>query len=242
MNSEDELALFDPGVTNNTVALVGVVMWHDLSQPFYQEMPHSDKLPAPAFETVRRVSEDHINIQYYGVPTHVGTHVDASLHFVDGGRSIDDYPLERFSGEAVVLDVSKERPEEITVEDVESAAGDVRPDDIVLLHTGWDEKYGTSAYQPHPWLAEETAEWFVDVAPKLVGLDVLTPDIPVPHRPEGWLAFPVHRAMLGAEVLIAENVANLEPFLGQRVEVYGAPIMIRGGDGAPARFAARVPE
>lgn len=214
-------------------------MWHDLSQPFYEEMPHSDKLPAPEFETVRDVAVDDINVQSYLVPTHVGTHVDASLHFVDGGRSIDEYPLERFAGEAVVLDVSKDEPGAVSVADVEAAAGEVRPEDIVLLYTGWADKYGTDEYQPHPWLAEETAEWFVDIGPRLVGLDVLTPDIPVPHRPDGWLEFPVHRTMLGEEILIAENLANLERFTGQRVEVYGCPVKIRGGDGAPARFAAR---
>lgn len=214
-------------------------MWHDLSQPFFEEMPHSDKLPAPKFETVRHVAEDDINVQYYSVPTDVGTHVDASIHFVEDGRSIDEYPLERFAGEGVVLDVSKDEPEEVTVADIEAVAGEVRSDDIVLLYTDWAEKYGIDDYQPHPWLAEETAEWFVDVGPRLVGLDVLTPDIPVPYRPEGWMEFPVHRTMLGEEVLIAENLANLQPFLGQRVEVYGCPVKIRGGDGAPARFAAR---
>jgi len=214
-------------------------MWHDLSQPFHGEMPHSAALPAPEFETVRDVATDRINVQYYSVPTHIGTHVDAPLHFVEGGRAIDEFPLERFAGETVVLDVSQDEPSEITLEEVEAAAGEVRPDDIVLLHTGWGEKYGTEEYDSHPWLAEEVAEYFADIGPKLVGLDAVTPDIPVPMRPEGWLEFPVHRTMLGAEVLIAEHIANLEPFLGERVEVVGLPMRIQGGDGAPARFAVR---
>lgn len=214
-------------------------MWHDLSQPFYGEMPHSGALPSPEFETVRDVETDGINVQYYSVPTHVGTHVDAPLHFIEGGRSIDEFPLETFAGEGVVLDVSKDEPAEVTLADVEAAEGDLRPDDIVLLYTGWYEKYGTDDYDPHPWLAEEVAEYFVDVGPKLVGLDAITPDIPVPMRPEGWLEFPVHRTMLAEEVLIAEHLANLAPFLGERIEVMGLPIRIRGGDGAPARFAAR---
>lgn len=214
-------------------------MWHDLSQPFYGEVPHSAALPAPEFETVRDVTEDRINVQYYSVPTHVGTHVDAPLHFIEGGRSIDEFPLERFVGEGVVLDVSKTETAEITLDDLEAADGEVRPDDIVLLYTGWYEKYGSDDYEPHPWLSEEVAEYFAEVGPKLVGVDNITPDIPVPMRPDGWMEFPVHRTMLGAEVLIAEHISNLKPFLGRRVEVMGVPIRIRGGDGAPARFLAR---
>lgn len=214
-------------------------MWHDLSQPMYEEMPHSEQIPSPKFETIWNVATADINMQYYSFPTHVGTHVDASLHFIEGGKAINEYPLERFSGEAIVLDVSKDKPEEISVSDIEEAPGEVEPGKIVMLYTGWDEKYGGHDYQPHPWLAEETAEWLVDAGARLVGLDVLTPDIPVPYRVEGWLEFPVHRTMLGEEVLIAENLANLKRFVGQRVEVYGCPVNIRGADGAPARFAAR---
>jgi kynurenine formamidase len=214
-------------------------MWHDLSQPFYGEMPHSEELPPPEFETVRDVETDDINVQYYSVPTHIGTHIDAPLHFIEGGRSIDEIPLSKFTGEGVVLDVSTEEPREITLDDIEAADGDVRSGDIVFLYTGWYEKYGTDAYDPHPWLAEEVAEYFVEVGPDLVGVDTITPDIPVTMRPEGWLEFPVHRTMLDAEVLIAEHLANLKPFLGKRIDVMGFPMKIRGGDGAPARFAAR---
>lgn len=214
-------------------------MWHDLSQPFHGEMPHSDELPPPEFETVRDVAEDDINVQYYSVPTHIGTHVDAPLHFVEGGRAIDELPLSKFAGEGVVLDVSKETAEAVTVADVEAADGEVREGDIVLLYTGWYEKYGTDEYEAHPWLAEEVAEYFVDAGPDLVAVDTITPDIPVPHRPDGWLEFPVHRTMLAEEVLIAEHVANLRPFLGERIEVMAMPIRIQGGDGAPARFVAR---
>ena len=214
-------------------------MWIDLSQPFSGEMPYAESLPAPEFETVRDVAEDRINVQYYSAPTHVATHVDAPRHFIEGGKTIDELPLDRFTGEGVVLDVSKEEPAEITVEDVETAAGTMQDGDIVLLYTGWEEKYGTPEYNPHPWVAEDLAEWFVEQNVKLLGVDNITPDIPGPHRPEGWLEFPVHRTLLGEGVLIAEHLCNLAPLAGQRLEIQGFPIRIAGGDGAPARFVAR---
>jgi arylformamidase len=219
-------------------------MWIDLSQSsFTPDMPFATSLPAPEFRTVKDVEEDRINIQYYCTSTHVGTHVDAPRHFIEGGNTITDLPLDRFAGEAVVLDVSKDEPEEVTVADVEAAAADadggVGEGDIVFLYAGWHEKYGTDAYDPHPWLSVPLAEWFVERGVKLVGVDTITPDIPGPHRPEGWIDFPVHRTLLGNGVLIAEHLANLAPYTGERLDVQGFPVKIHGGDGAPVRFVAK---
>lgn len=214
-------------------------MWYDLSQPFHGDMPHSIALPAPEFETVSDVSESVANVQRYSVPTHIGTHVDAPLHFVEGGRTIDEFPLEKFAGEGVVIDVSRDEAEEISLEEVKAADGDVRSGDIVIFYTGWEEKYGTDDYDPHPWFADEVADWLLDRDVKMIAVDNITPDLPGPMRPDDWTEFPIHRTLLGEEVLIAEHLAGLEPLAGRRVEVQGFPIKIRGGDGAPARFVAR---
>lgn len=214
-------------------------MWVDFSQPFSGDMPHSDVLPVPEFETRKDVAEDGVNIQHYSVPTHVGTHVDAPRYFVEDGEPIDELALDRFAGEAIVLDVSQEAAAEITVEDVERSSGTVGSGDIVLLYTGWEDKYGTPEYEPHPWLSVELADWFVDRDVKLVGLDAITPDIPTSHRPDGWMEHPVHRRLLDEGMLIVEHLRNLKAHVGKRLQVQGFPIKIAGGDGAPVRFVGR---
>jgi arylformamidase len=219
-------------------ALVGG-MWVDLSQPFSGDMPHSDVLPAPEFEMIKDVTEDDLNVQQYSVSTHVGTHVDAPRHFIEGGETIDELALDRFAGEAVVLDCSQDQAGEITVDDIDGCEGAVEEDDIVLLYTGWEEKYGTAAYEPHPWLSVELAEWFVDRNIKLLGVDTTTPDIPTSRRPDGWTEHPVHRSLLGNGVLVAEHLTNLASHTGHRLQIQGFPIKIVGGDGAPARFVGR---
>lgn len=215
-------------------------MWLDLSQPFHEEMPHSVSLPAPSFETASTIDEDGSHVQYYAAPTHVGTHVDAPRHFDSDGKTIDELPLERFTGDAVTLDVSKSEATEITVDDLERADGEVREGDILLLYTGWGEKYGEPDYDPHPWLTVDAAEWIVERGVGLLGMDVITPDLPGPYRSEGYDDFPVHHILLGNDVLVAEHLANLDRIAGDRIEVFAFPHRIEGGDGAPTRFVARV--
>src|SRR5437867_11473446 len=58
----------------------------------------------------RRISRgDEVNASALTVSVHAGTHVDAPLHFVPGGVSIDAVPLERFVGPAVVHQVDADR-------------------------------------------------------------------------------------------------------------------------------------
>lgn len=217
-------------------------MWRDLSQPFHEEMPHSVALPAPEFETVSTISEDSSHVTYYSAPTHVGTHVDAPRHFVKDGETIDELALNRFAGEAIVLDVGTDEPREITADDLAAASSEVRDGDILLLSTGWEDRYGDPSYDPHPWLSVDAAEKIVDWNVSLVGMDVITPDLPGPYRDDDYDKFPVHQTLLGNDVLVAEHLANLRRLRGHRVEVVGFPHKIRDGDGAPARFVARVDE
>jgi len=215
--------------------------WEDLTQPFHAEMPGSRSLPRPEVETLRDVETDGVNVQRYAAPTHVGTHVDAPRHFVPGGPTIDDLPLDRFAGPGVVLDVERERSEEIPLADVKraaEAAGGVAAGDVVLVRTGWGARFDDDrTYRRYPWLAPEVADWLLDRGVRMLAVDTISPDRPRAIRPDDWDAYPHHRTLLPEGVLIAEHL-YLEAVTG-RLEVFGFPLNLRGGDGAPARFVAR---
>jgi kynurenine formamidase len=218
------------------------VTWYDLTQPFHEDIPHSASQPDPEFETIRSVEEDGANVQVYTARTHVATHVDAPLHFVPGGATIDELPLDRFAGEGVVLDIERDGPGEIGVDAVEAAAADaggVREGDIVLLRTGWGGKFeGDGDYQRYPWLAGDVGDWLLDVGVKFLGVDTISPDEPRAMRAEDYHAYPIHRTLLPEEVPIAEHL-YLEDVPGRRLELFGFPLKFRGGDGSPIRMAGR---
>ncbi len=128
---------------------------------------------------------------------HGGTHLDAPVHFAEGRWSVEEIPVDRGIGEAVVIDVSEgalKNPDyQISVEDVtswEAEYGQLPTDAIVLFRTGygafWPDReayMGTAERGPDavaklhfPGIAPALATWLVEERDiKAVGLD--TPSI-----------------------------------------------------------------
>lgn len=213
--------------------------WHDLAHPVTEEMARVATFPSPRIRKLLCRPGDPMDVTTIELCCHVGTHVDAPRHFIDGGPTIDELPLERFHGPGVVVDVSGiEDYGAIDVEVFAAAEPAIRPGDIVLVHAGWSAYFEDERYHRNPALTVAAAEWLVARGVKLVGVDFGTPDIALDRRPAGF-DWPVHRVLLGAGVLVVEHLQGLAPLRGQRLEVACLPINIAGADGAPARVVAR---
>jgi kynurenine formamidase len=74
---------------------------------------------------------------------------------------------------------------------------------------------------------------------KMFGIDCITVDLPTPLRPKGF-DFPVHRMLLGNNVLIAENVTNLASIVGKQTRILALPLRVKGSDAGHARIIAEV--
>ena len=79
---------------------------------------------------------------------HGGTHLDAPIHFFEGGHAADEIPIEQLVGLGVVVDVSeacaRDRDYQIRIDDLtawESQNGPLPDGAIVLLRTGWGERW-----------------------------------------------------------------------------------------------------
>jgi kynurenine formamidase len=212
----------------------------DLSHSIYAGMPRIHVLPEVEFHPVRRMKQGHpLNVSELKIATHAGTHVDAPWHFVADGKTIDEIPLDRLCGSAVVVPVHREAGQPIPAEDLENSPEAILEDDIVLLATGWGAKFESEEYNFHPYVSEEAARWLVAKRVKMLGLDMITADLPVSMRPEGY-TYPVHHILLENEVLIIENMADLRDLAGRRIKVYAFPLKIRGSDGGQARVVAEM--
>jgi len=211
--------------------------WIDLSQEFYEGMVFSHALPSvPKIRKLFKVETDKINISEFTFVSHIGTHVDAPLHFIEGGKTIEQIGLEKLSGVGVVIDLQCRPLSQITLDDLRKAEPAVEKGDIVFIRTGWDKKYGLPEYHDQPYLSAEAADWLIEQRVKMVGIDAITVDMPSPLRMPGF-DYPIHHKLLSREIIIVENL-NLVEVAGKRVYILAFPLKIRGIDGAPARVVA----
>ena len=179
-----------------------------------------------------------LNVTKMETVVHMGTHLDAPRHFFVDGPSMEAVPLDRCIGAGVVLRIDKPAFALVEPQDLAQAHGTIEPGDIVAIDFGWSDRWGTSAWDEQPSLSPAAARWLRDKGVKLLAVDTQTPDLPLARRTADF-AWPVHRALLAEGILIAEQLANLRPLAGRRVEFMFAPLPIEGSDGSPARVLAR---
>lgn len=164
---------------------------------------------------------------------HTGTHLDVPAHFIEGGRTVEEIPLERFWGEALVLDVSSYLSRgELRLPDLERVLGekDIKEGDIVLFYSGVDKLLGKPEYFTQGvFLTEEVAKFLIDKKVKGVGTD--SPSID--SQP-----FAVHRLLLAREIIIYESLTNLRELRSKRIIFVGFPLKLKGCTGSPIRAVA----
>jgi kynurenine formamidase len=74
----------------------------DLSLPLYTGMPVYPGDPEPSIELVQTIAREGWNMRRLQINTHDATHVNMQIHMVEGGKSLDDYPLDAFCGPAKI--------------------------------------------------------------------------------------------------------------------------------------------
>jgi kynurenine formamidase len=192
----------------------------------------------------------------FGSAEHGGTHLDAPFHFSRGGDSVEEIPLERLLGAAVVIDVTDRVTPDylVAVEDLErfeDEHGEIPDGAIVLIRTGWSERWpdrtaylGTAlegqAAIPElhfPGLHPDAASWLAENR-SIDALGIDTPSIDYGQSTD----FATHVVLYGANIPGLENVANLAELPETGAFVVALPMKIEGGSGAPVRIVAFVPE
>jgi kynurenine formamidase len=188
---------------------------------------------------------------------HGGTHLDAPLHFAEGKQSVDQIPLQRFFGPAVVVDViqasEKNADYQVTVDDLtrtETGHGPITADAIVLLRTGYSSRWpdaarylGTSERGANavpklhfPGLHPDAAKWLVAKDVRAVGIDTASIDY------GQSTLFETHRILYEANIPAFENLTALDRLPARGAFIVALPMKIAGGSGAPLRAVAILPK
>jgi kynurenine formamidase len=192
--------------------------------------------------------------------THTGTHVDAPYHYAPTSegrpaRTIDQVPLEWCFAPGVVIDVRHKAPGDfITVDDLQAALEKIayrqQPFDIVMLHTGADQRLGSAEYFAQPGLGREGTLWLVEQGVKVIGIDAYTLDRPFANMTadyrrtgDGRFIWPAHFAGITREYCQIEKLANLDQLPRPHgFYVSCLPVKIARASAAWCRAVALVPK
>jgi len=169
--------------------------------------------------------------------SHVGTHVEAPLHYLTKGSDTAGIPLEKLFGPAIVLDFrSKQVNEPITLADMK-AAGNIEVGDRVMTMTGRHTQYRTPQSHQRPYLSEEAVRWLVeDRKINCLGTDSSGYEVRgVSHHPN-------HLLITRAEIPVLECMTNLVSLKSKRFFLIALPVPVEGLDAVPVRAIGIDPE
>ena len=214
----------------------------DLSVPIRTGMPVYPGDPEVEAVPALTVAESGVNVLRLHMGSQTGTHVDAPFHVDDALPRLDELPLTRFTGPAVVMDVRGLPPRAPIPPD--ALPPGLEAGDVLVIATGWSEHWGTAGYLAHPYPAPETAEAIAAAGVRTVAVDALSVDRTPPSGSDAF-SLAAHRVLCGAGAVIAENLTGLGRLIdaqdaGCAIEVSLFPIALVGADGAPVRAVARV--
>jgi arylformamidase len=199
----------------------------DVSVPVSSRMPTWPGDPAISLERALSISRgDAANVSRLDAGVHTGTHVDAPVHFIEGGDGIDSLDLGMLTGTCLV--VAADPP-----------GRELRPQDLpatehqrILFKTRNSERWarGDTRFDTEfVAVGLELAQRLIETGKRLVGVDYLSVES-YHAAPE----HPVHKALLAARVAVIEglDLSKVEP---GEYELYCLPLKLVGSDGAPAR-------
>ncbi|MDA1025203.1 MAG: cyclase family protein [Planctomycetota bacterium] len=158
---------------------------------------------------------------------HVGAHADAPCHYSDGGRSIDEQPLDLYIGRCEVMRVLGRRGERIRIEDLPRTPTEAR----LLLSTGTFDGFRVFN-QDFSGLEPSLVDYLHEQGVRLVGTDA--PSVDLFHDPK-LLA---HHRFLANDMAIIEGLA-LDDVSEGRYELIAPPLRLVGFDGSPVRAVLR---
>ena len=121
----------------------------DLTHAFHPGQPHFPAFPDEIREAVFDLEKgDGFTAHRYSIIGQWGTHVDPPSHFIRGGRTLDQIPVEDMVLPLAILDITARVTANTdatpTMEDVqawESRNGAIAPGAFVALRTGWSHRW-----------------------------------------------------------------------------------------------------
>jgi arylformamidase len=205
--------------------------WIDISVPLRNGMVvWPGDAPFERSPTLQLASGGPCNLSQISTTVHIGTHMDAPLHYLASGAGIETMPISVSIGRARVIEILD--PEAIRTSEL--APHHLSKGERVLFKTRNSTRcWNTDEFQEnYVYIQPAAARHLVERGVQTVGVDYLSVGGFDSGGPE------THRILLEAGVWIIEGL-QLEHVEPGEYELVCLPLRIIGSDGAPARAVLR---
>jgi len=201
---------------------------YDISVNITPEMLVWPGDPPVTLHRVKRISQGaNSNVSRLECNVHIGTHVDAPVHFIDGAAGVESLPLRVLTGRVYVVHL----PQATVIDETTLEGAGIPPRTRRVLFRTSNSRYwalGESDFQKDFVAIDASgAAWLARKKVQLVGVDYLS------VAPFGDTREP-HRILLEKGVVVVEGLDLSEVSHG-RYTLYCLPLKLVGSDGAPAR-------
>ncbi|MFO7655868.1 MAG: cyclase family protein [Bacteroidales bacterium] len=188
----------------------------------------------PQVITIRNHNIDGYQESLLNISSHTGTHIDCPQHFFKDRESTGSMPVAAFFGRAVKIDVG-DVGDLISKEVLQKNEKNLLNTDFVLFYTGYDRLWCSQDYfTGYPVLDAEAVEYLLSFSLKGIGFDTISADRTISEN------YPVHRAVLGRNMVIIENLTALDSLPECNFYFSCFPLKITNGDGSPVRAIAYI--
>ena len=204
--------------------------WIDVTVPLRNGMvvwPGDIKVQIEHRVSMKR-EQVHMN-SWINMGVHTGTHMDAPLHFIANGKSIDLLPFDVTVGPARVIEIK----DKVSIKAEELQQYNIRRGERILFKTrNSPQCWQTDSFAADfVYITKGAAQFLVDAGVKLVGVDYLS--VGSPSDPEKGMK-DVHDILLGAETWLIEGM-NLEAISAGDYNLICLPLKLMDTEGSPVR-------
>lgn len=208
--------------------------WYDITVPLKQGMPYLIIDPVPP--RIYRYSDvdlgSKVTMTMLEIISHTGTHIDTPRHFIPGGSTVSDMPLDATIGRTRVIEIKD--PEKVTVRELKKY--NIKKGDRILCKTRNSPVVFESPVfvEDYVYLDGDAAVYLAEKEIILFGIDATT----VGYYKDEESVIKTHMTLLSAGIYIMEGcrLADVPP---GEYDMLCLPLLMYHGDAGPCRAILR---
>jgi arylformamidase len=197
---------------------------YDISMPITKDMPVWKGIEAnrPQITVDSDFSTGVVYSSSIKTNMHNGTHIDRTLHMMEGGNTVETLPLQDYITECKVLDLTEVKDR---ITDLDLRTKDIKAGDFILLKTR--NSFEDILEGDFVFVHKSAASYLADIGIKGLGIDALGIERSQPEHDS-------HLSLMGKGVHILEGLRLAEIEEGEYLLI-ALPLLIVGAEAAPAR-------